>query len=100
MYNAIDQSIRTLVRISRAAGISCLFGLIRPSRDLLDGSIKSCISWRISSHFVDPADSEVAIGSRKATELDPEIKGRFVCNVDDEEFQAFYLPTKNESDNN
>ena len=96
LYAEINQSLRTLARLSRAAGVHILMGFIRPSADVLDGQIKNNLLWRVSGYFADPAASRIVLDNDKATELPPEIKGRFV--IGQEETQAYYLPVKSQTD--
>lgn len=90
-YVEISQSLRTLARMSRAAGITLLLGFIRPSADVLDGQIKNNLLFRCCGFFSDPAASRIVLDNDRATELPPEIKGRFI--VGEDETQAYYLPT-------
>lgn len=90
-YTEINQSLRTLARMSRAAGITLLLGFIRPSADVLDGQIKNNLLFRCCGFFSDPAASRIVLDNDRATELPPEIKGRFIIGED--ETQAYYLPT-------
>jgi S-DNA-T family DNA segregation ATPase FtsK/SpoIIIE len=57
LYTDIDQSLRTLARISRAAGVHILFGLIRPDSNVIDGQIKNNLLFRCCGYFADPAAS-------------------------------------------
>lgn len=91
LYVEIDQSLRKLARKSRAAGITLLLGFIRPSSDVLDGQIKNNLLFRCCGFFADPAASRIVLDNERATELPPEIKGRFI--IGEEEMQAYYLPT-------
>lgn len=93
-YESIDQSLRTLARISRAAGVHILMGIIRPSTDILDGQIKNNLLWRACAYFADEAASQLVLGNDKATKLPPNVKGRFM--IGDDEVQAYYLPLKAE----
>lgn len=86
----VIQALRTLTRTSRAAGVHLLLGFIRPSADVLDGQIKNNLLWRACGYFADPAASRIVLDNDKATELPPEIKGRFI--IGEEETQAYYLP--------
>ncbi|MBD5133377.1 MAG: hypothetical protein HDT38_02720 [Clostridiales bacterium] len=95
MYAEIDHYLRTLARISRAAGVHILMGFIRPSSDVLDGQIKNNLLWRCCGYFADSAASRIVLENDRATELSPEIKGRFI--VGDEETQAYYLPIPKDS---
>ena len=90
LYTEIDHYLRTLARLSRAAGVHILMGFIRPSADVLDGQIKNNLLWRVCGYFSDPAASRIVLDNDRATELPPEIKGRFI--VRDEEVQAYYMP--------
>lgn len=90
LYTEIDHYLRTLARLSRAAGVHILMGFIRPSADVLDGQIKNNLLWRACGFFSDPAASRIVLDNDRATELPPEIKGRFIMG--DEEVQAYYMP--------
>lgn len=91
LYARINQSLRTLARTSRAAGVHILMGFIRPDANVLDGQIKNNLLWRVCGYFADPAASRIALDNDKATGLPPEIKGRFIIGED--ETQAYYLPS-------
>lgn len=95
-YAEINQTLRTLARISRATGVHILMGLIRPSADILNGQIKNNLVWRVCGYFADPAASRIVLDNDRATELPPDVKGRFV--VMDKETQAYYLPIVSEDD--
>lgn len=90
MYAEIDHYLRTLARMSRAAGVHILMGFIRPDANVLDGQIKNNLLWRACGYFADPAASRIVLDNDKATELPPEIKGRFI--IGEEETQAYYMP--------
>lgn len=90
MYAEIDHYLRTLARISRAAGVHILMGFIRPDANILNGQIKNNLIWRVCGYFPDPAASRIVLDNDRATELPPEIKGRFI--VGSEEVQAYYFP--------
>jgi len=92
LYSEIDQSLRTLARISRAAGVHILFGIIRPSHDVLDGQIKNNALWRVCGYFADSSASRIVLENDNATKLPSEVKGRFI--VGGEEVQAYYLPIR------
>lgn len=89
LYAEINQSLRTLARTSRAAGVHLLLGFIRPDANVLDGQIKNNLLWRVCGYFTDPAASRIVLDNDKATELPPEIKGRFI--IGEEEVQTYYL---------
>lgn len=90
LYTEIDHYLRTLARLSRAAGVHLTVGLIRPAAEIIDTEIKSNLLWRACGFFSDPAASRIVLDNDRATELPPEIKGRFI--VGDEEVQAYYMP--------
>lgn len=90
MYSEIDHYLRSLARMGRAAGVHILMGFIRPDSTVLDGQIKNNLLFRCCGYFADPAASRIVLDNDKATELPPEIKGRFI--VGEDETQAYYLP--------
>lgn len=98
LYTEIDQTLRTLARISRAAGVHILLGVIRPSHDVIDGQIKNNLLWRACAYFADSAASKVVLENDRATELPPNVKGRFIIGED--EVQAYYLPLTKEQTGN
>lgn len=89
MYAEIEGYLRTLARTSRAAGVHLVFGYIRPSSDVLDGQIKNNLLWRVCGYFADDAASRIVLDNDKATELPPDVKGRFIIGED--EVQTYYL---------
>jgi S-DNA-T family DNA segregation ATPase FtsK/SpoIIIE len=93
MYDEIDQNLRTLARTSRSANISLLCSLIRPSSDIISGSIKNQMMYRVCGFYPDRHASEIMLGDGMAAELPPRTKGRFICKEGNEvdEFRAFYL---------
>jgi len=96
LYAEIDQTLRTLARLSRAAGVHLLMGVIRPSHEVLDGQIKNNLLWRVCGYFPDSPASRIVLDNDKATTLPPKMKGRFI--VGDEPVQAYYLETGRRSD--
>lgn len=90
LYTEIDQTLRTLARISRAAGVDILLGIIRPASEILDGQIKNNLLWRACGYFADSAASRIALENDRATELPSNVKGRFI--IGENEVQAYYLP--------
>jgi S-DNA-T family DNA segregation ATPase FtsK/SpoIIIE len=90
LYAEIDSSLRTLARTSRAAGIHILMGVIRPDSNILDGQIKNNLLWRVCGYFADSPASRIVLDNDKATELPPDVKGRFI--IGDDEVQAYYMP--------
>jgi len=93
LYIEIDKTLRTLARMSRAAGVHILMGLIRPDHNILDGQVKNNLTWRTCGYFADPAASRIVIDSDKATELPADIKGRFIIQDGKTEVQCYYLQT-------
>jgi len=90
LYAEIDKTLRTLARMSRAAGVHLLLGIIRPDADVIAGQIKNNLLWRACGYFADPAASRIVLDSDKATTLPPDVKGRFI--VGDQEVQTYYFP--------
>lgn len=90
MYIEINHYLRKLARLSRAAGVHILMGFIRPDANVLDGQIKNNLMWRVCGYFADPAASRIVLDNDMATELPPEIKGRFI--IGEQETQAYYMP--------
>jgi len=97
LYNDINQYLRTLARTSRAAGVHILMGIIRPDSNVLDGQIKNNLLWRACGYFADSAASRIVLDNDKATEIPPNVKGRFIIGED--ETQAYYLPLPKSGDN-
>lgn len=95
LYTEIDSLLRTLARLSRAAGVHILMGVIRPSHDVLDGQIKNNLLWRACGYFADSPASRIVLENDKATELPPDVKGRFI--IGENEVQAYYLPVPSQS---
>lgn len=83
LSNSIYDSLETLARISRATGIHLTMGIQRPDSTVINGQIKSNVSYRICGRFVDKEPSQIMLGNSIASEL-PNIKGRFI--VKDEGF--------------
>jgi S-DNA-T family DNA segregation ATPase FtsK/SpoIIIE len=94
LYSDINKTLRTLARKARSAGVHIVMGIIRPDSTVLDGQIKNNLQFRICGYFADSPASRIVLENDKATELPPNIKGRFI--VGDEETQAYYLPLPNE----
>lgn len=96
--NALYDSIETLTRLSRSVGINLIMGIQRPDSTVINGQIKSNVSFRVCGRFPDPEPSRIMLGSDLAGRL-PNIKGRFIVKGDNvEEIQAFrynegYNPT-------
>ena len=87
-------SIETLTRLARAVGIHLIMGIQRPDSTVINGQIKSNVSYRLCGHFVDREPSRIMLGTEVASTL-PNIKGRFI--VKDNEIQElqcfrFYRP--------
>jgi S-DNA-T family DNA segregation ATPase FtsK/SpoIIIE len=97
LYTEIEQSLKTLARVSRAAGIHILLGIIRPDSSVLDGQIKNNMQLRCCSPLPDPAASRIVLDNDMATKLSADIKGRFIIGV--EETQAYYFPAPSDTEN-
>jgi S-DNA-T family DNA segregation ATPase FtsK/SpoIIIE len=95
IIQAINKNLRTLARISRAAGVHLILGVQRPDASIINGQIKSNISFRICGRFSDPQPSIIVLGNSKATEL-PAIAGRFIA--DNQEIQAYYFTSEQMTD--
>ena len=89
--NALNDSIETLTRLSRAVGIHLIMGLQRPDSTIVSGQIKNNVSFRVCGRFVDKEPSRIMLGSDTASSL-PNVKGRFIVKDDNlYEVQAFYF---------
>ena len=87
----ITNSLETLTRLSRAAGINVIMGIQRPDAMIINGQIKNNVSLRICGRFVDPEPSRIMLGNDSANKL-PKIRGRFIWKDDEQiEFQAFRI---------
>lgn len=86
---AIIDSLETITRTSRAAGINLIMGTQRPDSTIINGQIKSNVILRVCGHFSDPEPSRIMLNSDLAANL-PMIKGRFILKTDGyREFQAY-----------
>jgi len=89
--NALNGSIETLTRLSRAAGIHLIMGIQRPDSTIVSGQIKNNVPFRVCGRFVDPEPSRIMLGSDAASTL-PNIKGRFIVKDDNMyEVQSYYF---------
>lgn len=90
MSHALNDSIETLTRLSRATGIHLIMGIQRPDSTIISGQIKNNVSFRVCGRFVDIEPSRIMLGDMSASSL-PNIKGRFLVKDDCiEEVQSFY----------
>jgi len=88
---ALNNSIETLTRLSRAAGIHLIMGIQRPDSTIISGQIKNNVTYRVCGKFVDKEPSRIMLGSDIASTL-PNIKGRFIVKDDRfREIQSFYF---------
>ena len=87
--NRLYDSIETLARIGRAAGIHLIVGVQRPDSTIVTGQIKNNIAYRLCGHFVDKEPSRIVLNNDLATSL-PNIRGRFIVNTNYQEVQCFY----------
>ena len=90
----LTNSLETLTRLSRAAGINVIMGIQRPDATIVNGQIKNNVSLRICGRFVDPEPSRIMLGNDSANKL-LKISGRFICKDDKKiEFQAFRITSE------
>lgn len=88
--NILYDSIETLTRLSRAAGIHLIMGIQRPDSTIINGQIKSNVSYRISGRFPDKEPSRIMLGSEIASSLPNKMKGRVIVKDDSfHEVQCF-----------
>jgi len=88
---ALNDSIETLTRLSRATGIHLIMGIQRPDSTIVNGQIKNNVPYRVCGRFVDREPSRIMLNSDEASTL-PNIKGRFIVKDDSfHEIQAFYF---------
>jgi len=90
LYIEFDQTLRTLARMSRAAGVHLLLEIIRPDATILDGQIKNNLTFRVCFYLPDAPASRIVLENDKATQLSPDIKGRAI--VGEDETQTYFLP--------
>lgn len=89
--NTINDSLESLLRLSRAVGINIIMGVQRPDSTVISGQIKNNAPFRICGKFVDGEPSRIMLNSSIANTL-PNIKGRFIVKGDElEEVQCFYF---------
>jgi hypothetical protein len=93
MYDQINTNLRKLARTSRSANVNLLLSLIRPSADIVSGSIKNQTIFRICGYYPDSPASRIMLEDDRACALPPKTKGRFICRCgnDIDEFQAYYI---------
>lgn len=97
LSNTLTDSVETLTRLSRSAGIHLIMGLQRPDSTIVSGQIKNNVSLRICGRYVDKEPSRIMLGSSDASTL-PNIKGRFLVKDDDlYQVQCFYFQDVNKS---
>lgn len=98
--NSLYDSIETLARIARSAGIHLIVGIQRPDSSILNGQIKNNLSCRVCFRFTDLEPSRIVISNTLATTL-PNIKGRCIINKNGfQEVQSFYYPNTFKKTNN
>lgn len=89
LSNSLYDSIETLTRISRAAGVHLVMGIQRPDAAVINGQIKNNVSFRICGRFVDKEPSRIMLNCDAASHL-PNTKGRFIVkDTEPTEFQSF-----------
>lgn len=91
LSHVLNDSLETLTRLSRSAGVHLIMGIQRPDSTVISGQIKNNVSYRICGRFVDKEPSRIMLGSDIASDL-PNIKGRFIVKDNDfYEVQCFYF---------
>lgn len=89
--NNLNDSLETLLRLSRSAGINIIMGVQRPDSTVISGQIKNNAPFRLCGRFTDGEPSRIMLNSSVANTL-PNIKGRFIVKGDIlEEVQCFYF---------
>jgi len=90
MEKRLTASIETLTRLSRAVGIHLIMGVQRPDSTVINGQIKSNVSFKLCGRFTDKYSSPIILNNNMANTL-PDIKGRFIIQDDETEIiQCFY----------
>ncbi|MGG3737517.1 FtsK/SpoIIIE domain-containing protein [Aeribacillus pallidus] len=83
-----------LVALGRALGMVCVLSLQRPSHDILDTKIRSCLTVRMGFRVSDFSNAKI-IGTPGAEKIAKETPGRFLLKRSDiVELQAPYLDEK------
>jgi DNA segregation ATPase FtsK/SpoIIIE, S-DNA-T family len=83
-----------LVALGRALGMVCVLSLQRPSHDILDTKIRSCLTVRMGFRVSDFSNAKI-IGTPGAEKIVKETPGRFLLKRSDiVELQAPYLDEK------
>ena len=91
LSHVLNDSLETLTRLSRSAGVHLIMGIQRPDSTVISGQIKNNVSYRVCGRFVDKEPSRIMLGSDIASTL-PNIKGRFIVKDNDfYEVQCFYF---------
>lgn len=91
--NRLYDSIETLTRLSRSAGIHLIMGIQRPDSTVVNGQIKNNVGGRICGRFVDKEPARI-VGCEEACGL-PDIKGRFIIkDTTTQIFQSYYYTDK------
>ncbi|SHK47477.1 FtsK/SpoIIIE domain-containing protein [Paramaledivibacter caminithermalis] len=93
LYEAIQSSMNTLARLSRATGINMILATQRPDAKVLNGQIKNNLGARISGRMTDKEPSMMILGSPDAIKLPEETKGRFLFSLGAEpvEIQGYHF---------
>jgi DNA segregation ATPase FtsK/SpoIIIE, S-DNA-T family len=83
-----------LVALGRALGMVCVLSLQRPSHDILDTKIRSCLTVRMGFRVSDFSNAKI-IGTPGAEKIAKETPGRFLLKRSDIiELQAPFLDEK------
>lgn len=90
LSHSLYDSLETLTRLSRSAGIHLVMGMQRVDSTLISGQIKTNVSGRVCGRFVDKEPSRIMLNNDMASKL-LNVKGRFIFKDDNFiEFQAFF----------
>ena len=85
----ITELLSTIARLGRAYGIHLIMATQRPDANVIPGQIKNNMTYKACGH-ADKVLSQIVIDSTDASEIPPDIPGRFITDTG-EEFQAIML---------
>lgn len=95
LSHSLYDSLETLTRLSRSAGIHLIIGMQRVDSSLITGQIKANVTGRLCGRFSDKESSRIILGNDIATTL-RNIDGRFIFKDDSfVEVQCFYFQNNN-----
>jgi DNA segregation ATPase FtsK/SpoIIIE, S-DNA-T family len=92
--NHMKSMLIQLVALGRALGMVCVLSLQRPSHDILDTKIRSCLTVRMGFRVSDFSNAKI-IGTPGSEKIAKETPGRFLLKRSDlTELQAPFLDEK------